>query len=133
MGTARTIIGVWFQFWGIVLIIGGLGLLLLGTNLDSDVLDLASLPLSVVPMLDTVIGLGDTTLPKFLPPNPDGTCLTAYIINLDGLCQRIGSDFETPMEIESIGSLNSLFGFGGLVYLGLGVFQLVIGSIIRGK
>jgi hypothetical protein len=130
MGTARTIIGVWFQFWGIVLIIGGLGLLLLGTNLDSDVLGLASVPLSVVPMLDVF----DTTLPKFLPPNPDGTCLTAYIINSDGnLCQRIGSDFETPMEIESIGSLNSLFGFGGLVYVGLGVFQLVIGSIIRGK
>ena len=126
MGTVRTLIGVWFQFWGIVLIIGGLGLLILGTNLDSDVLGLASLPLSVVPMLDT-------TIPKFLPPNPDGTCLTAYIINLDGLCQRIGSDFETPMEIESIGSLNSLFGFGGLVYLGLGVFQLIIGSIIRGK
>jgi len=126
MGTARTIIGVWFQFWGIVLIIGGLGLLILGTNIPADVLDLASLPLAVLPM-------GDTTLPKLLTPNPDGGCLSAYIINLDGLCQRIGSDFETPMEIESIGSLTSLFGFGGLVYLGLGVFQLIIGSIIRGK
>ncbi len=126
MGTVRTLIGVWFQFWGIVLIIGGLGLLLLGTNLDSDVLNLASLPLAVIPM-------GDSTLPKFLSTNTDGGCLTGYLINSDGLCQRIGSDFETPMEIESIGSLTSLFGFGGLVYLGLGVFQLVIGSIIRGK
>ncbi len=124
MGTARTIIGVWFQFWGIVLIIGGIGLLLFGTNIPS--FELASLPLSVVPM-------GDSTLPKFLAPNPDGTCLTAYIINSDGLCQRIGSDFETPMEIESVGSLNSLLGFGGLIYLGLGVFEFVIGSIIRGK
>jgi len=124
MGTARTIIGVWFQFWGIVLIVGGLLLLVFGTNLPA--FELASLPLSVVPM-------ADTTLPKFLPPNPDGTCLTAYIINTDGLCQRIGSDFETPMEVESIGSLGSLLGFGGLIYLGLGVFEFIIGSIIRGK
>ncbi len=124
MGTARTIIGVWFQFWGIVLIIGGLLLLVFGTNTPA--FELASLPLAVVPM-------GDSTLPKFLAPNPDGTCLTAYIINLDGLCQRIGSDFETPMEIESVGSLGSLLGFGGLIYLGLGVFEFIIGSIIRGK
>lgn len=124
MGTARTIIGVWFQFWGIVLIIGGIGLLLFGTNIPS--FELASLPLSVIPM-------GDTTLPKLLTPNPDGGCLSAYLINSEGLCQRIGSDFETTMEIESLGSLSSLIGFGGLVYLGLGVFEFIIGSIIRGK
>jgi len=124
MGTARTIIGVWFQFWGIVLIIGGLLLLVFGTSVPS--FELASLPLSVIPM-------GDTTLPKFLAPNPDGGCLTGYLINSDGLCQRIGSDFETPMEIESVGSLGSLLGFGGLIYLGLGVFEFIIGSIIRGK
>lgn len=126
MGTARTIIGVWFQFWGIVLIIGGLGLLLFGTNVPADVFELASLPLAVIPM-------GDSTLPKFLSPNTDGGCLSGYIINSEGLCQRIGSDFETPIETQSIGSLGSLLGFGGLIYLGLGVFQFIIGSIIRSK
>ncbi len=67
MGTARTIIGVWFQFWGIVLIIGGIGLLIFGTNIPA--FELASLPLAVIPM-------GDTTIPKFLTPNPDGGCLS---------------------------------------------------------
>ena len=125
MGTGRTVIGALFQIYGGILILFGIGLLIFGTNVPA--FELASLPLSVV------TPMGVESLPKFLPQNPDGGCIQGYIVNSDNLCQRIGSDFETPMVGSEIGSLGSLLGFGGLLYLGFGVFWLLIGSVIRGK
>ncbi len=125
MGTLRTIIGLWFQFWGGILMIVGIVFLIFGGSaLSFPTFDfIGSLPLT---------SLASTT-PMFLEPNSSNGCLVGYIFNPSvDLCQRIGSDTPPPEEISGV-SLSSIAGFGGLIYLGFGIFEFLIGTVIRGK
>lgn len=125
MGTLRTIIGVWFQFWGAIGIILGMAILILGIGILS------------VPTLDVIatLPLASSVIipPDLINANQFGGCISGYVFNPDlSLCQRIGSSLST-LTPPSTGSLDSLLGFNGLIFLGIGIFDVIIGTIIRGK
>lgn len=125
MGRLRTIIGVWFQFWGVIGIILGMAILIFGIGILS------------VPTLDVVatlpLALSVVVPPDLIEANQFGGCISGYVFNPDlSLCQRIGSSLNT-LQPPSSGSLNSLLGFNGLIFLGIGIFNVTIGTIIRGK
>ncbi len=125
MGTLRTVIGIWFQFWGAIGIILGMAILIFGVGILS------------IPTLDVIATLPLTTSvvvpPDLIEANQFGGCISGYVFNPDlSLCQRIGSSLST-LQPPSSGSLDSLLGFNGLIFLGTGIISAIIGTIIRGK
>jgi len=125
MGRLRTIIGVWFQFWGAIGIILGMAILILGLGILS------------IPTLDVIatLPLASTVIlpPDLIDSINERGCISGYVFNPDlGLCQRIGSSLST-LTPPSTGTLDSLLGFNGLIFLGFGIFNVIIGTIIRGK
>lgn len=131
MGTLRTIIGVWFQFTGSIGIIIGMGLLIFGGGL----LNLPTFDIiATLPFASTAVTPQVIIPPDLIDPiNQSGGCISGYVFNPDlGFCQRIGSSLNT-LHTPSSGSLSSLLGFSGLMYLGVGIFSVIIGTVIRGK
>lgn len=132
MGTLRTAIGVWFQFWGVIGMIAGVVLLVFGGS----ALSIPTFDLVAPAPFSLIINCDDPTnfeMCNTHEPFGDGTgCFQGFIINQNGLCQRIGSDFTEPSEITG-SALSSILGFGGLIYLGFGIFNFLIGTVIRGK
>lgn len=136
MGTLRTIIGVWFQFTGSIAIIIGMALLIFGGGaLTIPTFDIVStLPFASTAVTPSLIVPPDLIEPLgFDPETQQFGCIPQYVYNSDlGFCQRIGSSLNT-LHTPTSGSLSSLLGFSGLMYLGVGIFNVLIGTVIRRK